>query len=44
MCAPQVLTESTSRILTHMERCLKLPGAKLLFGGKELANHTIPEP
>ena len=39
-----VLTESTPRILEHMQRCLKLPGAKLLFGGKELANHSIPEP
>lgn len=37
-----VLTWSTERILAHVDRLLKIPGSKLLFGGKELANHTIP--
>jgi 1-pyrroline-5-carboxylate dehydrogenase len=38
-----VLTHTTKGILEHMERLLKVPGSSLLFGGKELANHNIPE-
>lgn len=38
-----VLTVSTKRILDHVSRLLTIPGAKLLFGGKELSNHSIPE-
>ena len=29
-----VLTWSTERILGHIDACLKIPGAKLAFGGK----------
>ena len=39
-----VLTESTERILSHTQRLLKIPGSKLLFGGAELPEHTIPQP
>ena len=38
-----VLTHSTADILGHTERLLKIPGAKLLFGGTELVGHDIPE-
>lgn len=38
-----VMTWTTERIIAHMEACLKIPGATLAFGGKELTNHTIPE-
>jgi 1-pyrroline-5-carboxylate dehydrogenase len=38
-----VLTHTTKGILEHTERLLKVPGSSLLFGGKELANHNIPE-
>ena len=38
-----VLTHTTSGILSHVDRLLKISGAKLLFGGKELTNHKIPE-
>jgi len=38
-----VLTHTTKGFLEHTERLLKVPGASLLFGGKELANHKIPE-
>lgn len=38
-----VLTQTTKTILDHTSRLLQIPGAKLLFGGKELANHNIPE-
>lgn len=32
-------------MLAHVDALLKIPGAKLLFGGKELnnGNHTIPK-
>lgn len=29
-------------MLEHMENLLQIPGSKLLFGGKELKNHSIP--
>eukprot|EP00735_Rhodelphis_limneticus_P003084 TRINITY_DN1431_c0_g1::TRINITY_DN1431_c0_g1_i1::g.27105::m.27105 TRINITY_DN1431_c0_g1::TRINITY_DN1431_c0_g1_i1::g.27105 ORF type:complete len:564 (+),score=141.07,sp/Q40255/ALDH_LINUS/66.15/0.0,Aldedh/PF00171.17/1.4e-42 TRINITY_DN1431_c0_g1_i1:42-1694(+) len=38
-----VLTVTTERFLNHVNTLLKIPGAKLLFGGKELTNHTIPK-
>lgn len=38
-----VLTVTTKRILDHTSRLLQIPGSKLLFGGKELENHNIPE-
>mmetsp|Transcript_1039 Transcript_1039/g.2521 ORF Transcript_1039/g.2521 Transcript_1039/m.2521 type:complete len:556 (-) Transcript_1039:580-2247(-) len=38
-----VLSWSTQRIMEHKDKVLSLPGAKLLFGGKELENHTIYE-
>jgi len=42
LTAVPVLTWSTQRILEHMEACLKIPGAKLAFGGKPLTGHSIP--
>ena len=38
-----VLTHTTANILAHTEKMLKIPGAKLLFGGKEIKAHSIPE-
>jgi len=38
-----VLTHTTKSIMEHIERLLQIPGAKVLFGGKELSNHKIPE-
>lgn len=38
-----VLTHTTSDILDHVEKLLKIPGASVLFGGKELASHDIPD-
>ena len=37
-----MLTWPNSKINEHVERCLSIPGAKLLFGGKELTGHKIP--
>jgi len=37
-----VLSHSTAEILGHTEKLLKIPGAKLAFGGKELENHSAP--
>lgn len=36
------LTVTTQTFLDHTNRLASIPGAQLLFGGKELANHTIP--
>lgn len=41
-CIP-ILTWNNKQIKAHIDACLKIPGAKLLFGGKELTGHTIPE-
>ncbi|MBV5333234.1 hypothetical protein JZU54_06800, partial [bacterium] len=30
-------------MLDHVSRLLEIPGSRLLFGGKELENHKIPE-
>jgi len=38
-----VLTQTTKQILDHTARLLQIPGSRLLFGGKELQNHNIPE-
>lgn len=38
-----VLTHTTQGIMDHINKLLKVPGAQLLFGGKELSNHNIPE-
>ncbi|KAI5063960.1 hypothetical protein GOP47_0020630 [Adiantum capillus-veneris] len=37
-----VLTVTTDRFLEHIGKLLEIPGAKLLFGGKPLENHSIP--
>lgn len=38
-----VLTHTTKNFLEHTNKLASIPGAKVLFGGKELANHNIPE-
>jgi len=38
-----VLTWTTDAIMKHMARLLSIPGAKVLFGGKPLTGHSIPE-
>jgi 1-pyrroline-5-carboxylate dehydrogenase len=39
-----VLTWNNKRIQDHVDKVLKIPGAKLLFGGKPLSvKHNIPE-
>lgn len=38
-----VLTVTTKAFLDHTQRLASIPGAKILFGGKELQNHKIPE-
>ena len=38
-----VLTWSNARIREHIEALTAIPGAELLFGGKELRNHSIPD-
>ncbi|CAB9515614.1 Delta-1-pyrroline-5-carboxylate dehydrogenase 12A1, mitochondrial [Seminavis robusta] len=38
-----VLTNTTQKFLDHTNRLASIPGAKVLWGGKELANHNIPE-
>ncbi|KAJ8753288.1 hypothetical protein K2173_019687 [Erythroxylum novogranatense] len=37
-----VLTLTTDAMLDHMGKLLQISGAKLLFGGKPLENHSIP--
>lgn len=37
-----VLTWSNSQIKDHLDSLLKIKGSKLLFGGKELSDHSIP--
>jgi 1-pyrroline-5-carboxylate dehydrogenase len=36
------LTWSNEKIKAHLDAVLELEGAKLLFGGNPLKNHTIP--
>jgi len=39
-----VLTKTTEQMLTHVRQILtQIEGSKVLFGGKELQNHNIPE-
>ncbi|CAD7969906.1 unnamed protein product [Amoebophrya sp. A120] len=38
-----VLTQTTEQMLSHLAKLQQIPGAKLLFGGKELRNHKIPK-
>lgn len=38
-----VITWTTEAMLDHVQKLLQFPGAKLLFGGKELQGHTIPK-
>lgn len=38
-----IITWSTERIMEHVDNCLKIPGAKLAFGGKPLEGHSIPD-
>lgn len=39
-----MLTETTDRILGHVRQILNAcPGSRILFGGKELKNHSIPK-
>ncbi|KAJ7945976.1 Delta-1-pyrroline-5-carboxylate dehydrogenase 1 protein [Quillaja saponaria] len=38
-----VLTVTTESMLEHMNKLLKIPGSKLLFGGEPLENHSIPQ-
>ncbi|OQS02563.1 delta-1-pyrroline-5-carboxylate dehydrogenase 12A1, mitochondrial-like [Thraustotheca clavata] len=37
-----VLTVTTKRMLDHVNNLLQIPGARVVFGGKELENHSIP--
>ena len=41
--AGPTLTVTTQQFLDHTNRLAGLSGAKVLFGGKEFANHTIPD-
>ncbi|RWR78808.1 putative aldehyde dehydrogenase [Cinnamomum micranthum f. kanehirae] len=38
-----VLTVTTNSMLEHVNKLLQIPGSKLLFGGKPLENHSIPD-
>nr|XP_043621839.1 probable aldehyde dehydrogenase [Erigeron canadensis] len=38
-----VLTFTTEAMLDHMKKLLQIPGSKILFGGEELENHSIPK-
>ena len=38
-----VLTWTTDQIQAHVDAVAAIPGARLLFGGKPLSNHSIPE-
>lgn len=41
-CIP-IFSWTNKQIKEHIDACLKIPGAKLLFGGNPLTGHTIPE-
>lgn len=43
MSVAPVLSHSTEEILGHVQALLKIPGAKVVFGCKELKSHTIPK-
>jgi 1-pyrroline-5-carboxylate dehydrogenase len=38
-----VLSWTTERMLAHVDAATAIPGSELLFGGKPLQNHSIPE-
>eukprot|EP00560_Eucampia_antarctica_P001527 CAMPEP_0197833422 /NCGR_PEP_ID=MMETSP1437-20131217/18990_1 /TAXON_ID=49252 ORGANISM="Eucampia antarctica, Strain CCMP1452" /NCGR_SAMPLE_ID=MMETSP1437 /ASSEMBLY_ACC=CAM_ASM_001096 /LENGTH=489 /DNA_ID=CAMNT_0043437481 /DNA_START=291 /DNA_END=1760 /DNA_ORIENTATION=+ len=38
-----VLTHTTKDMMDHIHQLLTVPGASLLFGGKEIENHDIPD-
>lgn len=38
-----VITWTTEGMLSHVDKLLKIPGARLAFGGKELEGHTVPK-
>lgn len=38
-----VLTVTTDQIMDHIKKLLDIPGAKVLFGGNPLENHSIPK-
>jgi len=38
-----VLSWTTKRLMKHQEALLKIPGSRVLFGGKPLEGHSIPE-
>lgn len=38
-----VLTWTNARMQSHIDALMAIPGAELLFGGKPLAAHTIPQ-
>lgn len=38
-----VITWDNKRIKQHIDACLAIPGARLLFGGKQLTGHNIPD-
>jgi 1-pyrroline-5-carboxylate dehydrogenase len=38
-----VLTVTTQQLLDHTQTLARIPGASILWGGKELSNHKIPE-
>lgn len=37
-----VITWTNEKIQSHVDKISALPGAKVLFGGKPLKNHSIP--
>jgi 1-pyrroline-5-carboxylate dehydrogenase len=38
-----VMTHTTEDFLAHVEKCASIEGARILFGGKELSGHSIPD-
>ena len=38
-----ILTHTTKNIKDHISKLLEIPGSTLLFGGKEIDNHDIPD-
>lgn len=38
-----VLSWTTEEIIEHTNKLASIPGARVMFGGKELPNHTIPK-
>ncbi len=38
-----ILTWTTEKMIDHVKKLSAIPGARVLFGGKPLTNHTIPK-